>query len=594
MLALVAFVTRDRERSAGAISYRVQRGPLRITILEKGEVEALESQEIKSEVRGETKIISIVDEGYRVTEEDIENKMLLVELDSSELKDRLTQKEIEFQGTRASLTEAQEQYQIQLKQNESDIKAAELQVKFKRMDLEKYLGSKLALDLLDRLGIKEISAEDIEEEDRAARALESPPSQPADSSDAEPAGPSEAETHEAGALQVEVVLITEAQKLRDALDFQQLAKDARLAGEAVQKRQKFETDILLAEEDLSTARDTYEWTAKLAQEDFVTETQRRQDEMAVTRSEIALESAILAQELFITYEFPKQAETLLSDYEEALRGLSRTVKKARSQIAQSDAQLKSAEARYSLEKQQRDELVEQIEKCTIVAERTGLVVYGDGGSRRYSSSEPIRAGATVYRNESIVIIPDMTKMALKVNIHESHIQKVQKGQKASIVIEAFADRELTGEVSKIGMLPDQENRWMNPDLKLYETTVVIDGSHDWIKPGMTAKVDILIEELNDVLYVPIQAVFTFEGKRVAYLAQLGREPERCYVETGQFNDAFVEVKNGLNEGDVVLLIQPETPSRTGEKPAEDTPAELPSEAPAETAPPENVQASAAE
>jgi multidrug resistance efflux pump len=593
LLALVTLAARDRERSAGVISYRVQRGPLRITILEKGEVEALESQEIKSEVWGETKIISIVDEGYLVTEEDVQNKMVLVELDSSELKDRLTQKEIEFQGTRASLTEAQEQYQIQLKQNESDIKAAELQVKFKRMDLEKYLGSKLALDLLDRLGIKEISAEDIEEEDRAARALEFPSPQAADSSDAEVASPSEVETEEMEALQVEVVLTTEAQKIRDALDFLELAKDARLAGEAVQKRQKFETDILLAEEDLSTARDTYEWTAKLAQEDFVTETQRRQDEMAVTRSEIALESAKLAQELFITYEFPKQAETLLSDYEEALRGLSRTVKKARSQIAQSDAQLKSAEARYSLEKLQRDELVEQIGKCTIVAERAGLVVYGDNESRRYGT-EPIRAGATVYRNESIITIPDMTKMALKVNIHESHIQKVQKGQKASIAIEAFADRELTGEVSKIGMLPDEESSWLNPDLKVYKTTVVIDGSHDWLKPGMTAKVDILIEELHDVLYVPIQAVFTFEGKRVTYLAQLGREPERRYVETGQFNGAFVEVKSGLNEGDVVLLIQPETPSRTGEKPAENIPGELPSEAPAETPAPENVQASAAE
>jgi hypothetical protein len=94
--------------------------------------------------------------------------------------------------------------------------------------------------------------------------------------------------------------------------------------------------------------------------------------------------------------------------------------------------------------------------------------------------------------------------------------------------------------------------------------------------------------------VPIQAVFTFEGKRVTYLAQLGREPERRYVETGQFNGAFVEVKSGLNEGDVVLLIQPETPSRTGEKPAENIPGELPSEAPAETPAPENVQASAAE
>jgi len=310
--------------------------------------------------------------------------------------------------------------------------------------------------------------------------------------------------------------------------------------------------------------------------------------MAVTRSEIALESAKLAQQLFVTYEFPKQAETLLSDYEEALRGLSRTVKKARSQIAQSDAQLKSAEARYSIEKQQRDELVEQIEKCTIVAERPGLVVYGGGDSRYYyyGSREPIQEGATVHERQPILTIPDMTKMALKVSIHESSIQKIQKGQKASIVIEAFADKALTGEVSKMGVLPEQESRWMNPDLKVYETTVVIDGSHDWLKPGITAKVDILIEELNDVLYVPIQAVSTFEGKRVAYLAQLGREPEKRIVETGQFNDSFIEVKNGLNEGDEVLLIQPETPAGTGEKPAEEKPAEAPS--------PETVQASAAE
>ncbi len=589
VLVVVIVLARDQETGAGVISYRVQRGPLRITVLEKGEVEALESQEIKSEVRGETKIISIVDEGYRVTEEDVQNKKVLVELDSSELKDRLTQKEIEFQSTLASLTEAQEQYQIQLKQNESDIKAAELEVKFKRMDLEKYLGSELALDLLDRLGIKEITAEDVEEEDRAARAEQSTPAAPpADSTGAQSASPSETESQAPEAIQVEVVLTAEAQKLRDSLDFRELAKDARLAGEAVQKRQKFETDILLAEEDLSTARDTYEWTAKLAKEDFVTETQRRQDEMAVTRSEIALESAKLAQQLFVTYEFPKQAETLLSDYEEALRGLSRTVKKARSQIAQSDAQLKSAEARYSIEKQQRDELVEQIEKCTIVAERPGLVVYGGGDSRYYyyGSREPIQEGATVHERQPILTIPDMTKMALKVSIHESSIQKIQKGQKASIVIEAFADKALTGEVSKMGVLPEQESRWMNPDLKVYETTVVIDGSHDWLKPGMTAKVDILIEELNDVLYVPIQAVSTFEGKRVAYLAQLGREPEKRIVETGQFNDSFIEVKNGLNEGDEVLLIQPETPAGTGEKPAEEKPAEAPS--------PETVQASAAE
>lgn len=590
VLGGVLFFMRDGEEKSGVVSYLVQRGPLRITVLEKGEMEALESQKIMSEVRGETKIISIVEEGYRVTEEDVKNKKVLVELDSSELKDKIVQKEIEFQSTLASLTEAQEQYQIQLKQNESDIKASELAVKFKRMDLEKYLGSELALDLLDRLGIKEITAEDVEEEDRLASQAEAQEAQANGPSEANGGGGAEAASAggdpPAETMQVEVVLTAEAQELRDNLDFRALAQDKRLAGEAVQKRQKFETDILLAEEDLSTAKDTYEWTKKLAAEEFVTETQRRQDEMAVTRSEIALESAKLAQELFITYEFPKQAETLLSDYEEALRGLSRTVKKARSQIAQSDAQLKSAEARYSIEKQQRDELLEQLENCTIVAERSGLVVYGGGDSRYYyGSREPIQEGATVHERQQILTIPDMTKMAVKVNIHESSIQKIEKGQKASIEIEAFAGRKLVGEVSKVGVLPEQESRWMNPDLKVYETTVVIEGSHDWLKPGMTAKVDILIDELEDVLYVPIQAVSTVKGERVAYLARLGREPEKRVIETGEFNDSFIEVKSGLEEGDEVLLVKPDAGPPEGEEPAN----EKPEEAPAET-----VQASVAD
>lgn len=583
VLAVVLFFARNHEEEADVFTYKVQRGPLRITVLEKGEVEALESQEIKSEVRGETKIISIVEEGYRVTEEDVKNERVLVELDSSELEDKIVQKEIEFQSTLARLTEAQEQYQIQLKQNESDIKAAELAVKFKRMDLEKYLGSEVALDLLDKLAIKEITAQDVEEEERLARAEPSEDNKPLES-DGGRGGMEEKDSSPlSGALQVEVALTAEGQKLRDNLDFRALAKDKRLAGEAVQKRQKFETDILLAEEDLSTAQDTYEWTKKLAKEEFVTETQRRQDEMAVTRSEIALESAKLAQQLFITYEFPKQAETLLSDYEEALRGLSRTVKQARSQIAQSDAQLKSSEVRHSIEKQQRDELMEQLEKCAIKAERAGLVVYG-GGDRRYyyGSREPIQEGATVHERQQILTIPDMTKMAVKVNIHESSIQKIEKGQRASIEIEAFAGRELMGEVSKVAVLPEQESRWMNPDLKVYETTVVIEGSHEWLKPGMTSKVEILIDELEDVLYVPIQSVSTVKGERVAYLARLGREPEKRVIETGEFNDSFIEIKSGLEEGDEVLLIHPESGPSEREEPTEETPADTS---------PETVQAS---
>jgi multidrug efflux pump subunit AcrA (membrane-fusion protein) len=98
---------------------------------------------------------------------------------------------------------------------------------------------------------------------------------------------------------------------------------------------------------------------------------------------------------------------------------------------------------------------------------------------------------------------------------------------------------------------------MNPDLKVYVTTITINGTYDWIKPGMSAKVEILVDHLNDVVYVPIQAVVPSEGKQVCYVVQ-GLKSEKREVEIGQFNDEFIEIKNGLKEGEKVLLRPPES------------------------------------
>ena len=107
------------------------------------------------------------------------------------------------------------------------------------------------------------------------------------------------------------------------------------------------------------------------------------------------------------------------------------------------------------------------------------------------------------------------------------------------------------------MLPDSQNRWMNPDLKVYLTTITIDGTYDWIKPGMSAKVEILVDHLKDVVYVPIQAVAPSDGKQICYVAG-GIKPQKREVEIGQLNDEFIEIKKGLKEGEKVLLHPPES------------------------------------
>jgi HlyD family secretion protein len=180
------------------------------------------------------------------------------------------------------------------------------------------------------------------------------------------------------------------------------------------------------------------------------------------------------------------------------------------------------------------------------------VVYGAASSDRFfSSDDQIREGATVRERQPIITIPNMSMMSVKVKVHETYIQKMTKGLKAKITVDAFPNEVLPGEVLKVGLLPDSQNRWMNPDNKVYQTTVAINATNDWLKPGMSAKVELLIKQLHNVVYVPLQAVSENDGKH--YCRVVGRKTEQREVEAGDFNDEFIVITKGIKEGEKVSL-----------------------------------------
>ena len=319
-----------------------------------------------------------------------------------------------------------------------------------------------------------------------------------------------------------------------------------------QKLRKFQDDLQVAQKEEGQAKVTLEGTKRLFEKGFVTKIDMEKDEIAYVNNRLKVQTAETARDLFLKYEFPKTAEEDLSKHAEAIRELTRARKAAISKLAQAQAKLKSAQGQYNIQSRQKKDFYEQLEKCMIKAQRPGLVVYG--GSREdmmfYGGEERIREGATVRERQSIITIPDMTKMSVRVKIHESYIKKVKKGQKARITVDAFPDKVLDGDVTQVGVLPDSQNMWMNPDLKVYLTTVTIQGTNDWLKPGMSAKVEIFVSRLADVVYVPVQAVSPADGKQVCYLA---KGAEKRVVEVGEFNDEFIEIKSGLKQGEKVLL-----------------------------------------
>ncbi|HEX7578266.1 MAG TPA: efflux RND transporter periplasmic adaptor subunit, partial [Verrucomicrobiae bacterium] len=341
------------------------------------------------------------------------------------------------------------------------------------------------------------------------------------------------------------------------IDFSKYANiDVLGDGEAKQKLRKFEDDLQVAQKELGQAKATLEGTKRLFDKQFVAKTELTRDQLSQDSAELKVQTAETDRALFLKYDFSKTAEKSLSDYTEAVRELDKARRVAISKLAQARAKLKSAQGQYEVQTRQRKDLNDQLGKCTIRAQKTGLVVYGGSGDNYYGNQDPIREGATVRERQSIITIPDMTRMSVNVKIHESYIKKIRKGQKARITVDAFPDTVLDGEITKVGVLPDSQDRYMNPDLKVYNTVITINGTYDWVKPGMSARVEILVNKLDDVIYVPVQAISPSDGKQVCYVAGAFK-PERRDVEIGDFNDEFIEIKHGLKEGERVLLRLPD-------------------------------------
>lgn len=565
--------------SASIPTFAARRGPLDITVLEGGSLQALESQEIKCEVRvgyQGTKILKIVEEGYLVTEDDVKTNKVLCELDSSDLQKQIVEQEIQYQSALASLTDAQQNYEIQLGQNQSDVKAAEQKASFARMDFDKFLGDSVTTQIVKETGLDAflaaVNTNNVEQTAEAEKVSgEKPPTEAGPSEAANGvangktnAGPAVASSTAAppatnGASLADVDSAAPTLEMpRISVDFPKYANlDALGDGEAKQKLRKLDDDLQVAQKELGQATTALEGTKRLFEKGFVPKTEITRDEISYESAVLKVKSAETDRALFLKYEFPKSAEESLSKYTEGLRELDKSRRVAISKLAQARAKLNSAKGQYKVQIRQRKDLQEQLDKCTLSAKKSGLVVYGGGrDDYYYGNQEPIREGASVRERQSIITIPDMTKMSVNVKIHESYIKKIKKGQKARITVDAFPDQPLTGEISKVGVLPDSQNRWMNPDLKVYLTTIIIDGTHDWVKPGMSAKVEILVNHLNDVVYVPVQAVTPVDDRQYCYvMGAFG--PNRHEVEIGQFNDEFIEVTKGVKEGELVLLRPPD-------------------------------------
>jgi HlyD family secretion protein len=237
--------------------------------------------------------------------------------------------------------------------------------------------------------------------------------------------------------------------------------------------------------------------------------------------------------------------------EDAKRELERTKRSQAAAVEKNDNELQAALKTAGLEKRHFDRLRAQLEGCIIKAPQDGIVIHSQ--YRPWDDSSRIRTGAQLHFQQPIFTLPDLDHMQVSLKVHESVVKKVQKGQRATMQVDALPNQVLHGKVKYVASLVQSEG-WRGGGSKEYKTEVSIDDlpTDAGLRPGMTAEVKILIRIVPDALTVPVQAVTELDGKHICYVVS-GASIERRTVKVGESNQQLIQIVDGLAEGERVAL-----------------------------------------
>jgi RND family efflux transporter MFP subunit len=251
------------------------------------------------------------------------------------------------------------------------------------------------------------------------------------------------------------------------------------------------------------------------------------------------------------YEYKRKSTEFSSKADQNQKKVEQAQATAKAQVSKAFADFDAAKATADIEQSTLKEYLTQKEKAVMRAEQEGIVAYSN--DRYWDESSRVREGATVFSRQKIFTLPDMTRMQVKVNIHESLIKKIKAGQKAEVRIDAFPNVVFVGTVKSVSQLADSTRPWMTGGVKEYTTIVTLDSISGYeIKPGMTAEARILVNDLKNVLVVPVQSIAEHQGEFFTYVDEPGGI-QRRKVKVGENNEKLVEVLEGLKEGDQVAL-----------------------------------------
>jgi HlyD family secretion protein len=302
-----------------------------------------------------------------------------------------------------------------------------------------------------------------------------------------------------------------------------------------------------ARRETEEARQKLEGLAPFAEKGYVSRDELRAAERRATEAQADLVLAEQQHATLTRYTHPQLLAQKTQELESRRSALRVVTEKTAAQAAQSRAAADLATAREAEAARSVAEVERRVALCSVAARSPGLVVHREifekGGEKRR-----VRVGDAVFAGQPVLDLPDLSEMLVETRVKEGEIHRVAPGQKAEVRLEAFPEETFAASVLRLGALTAGDRG----EARTFPLVLRLAKADPRLRPGMTAQALVLSGEVADAVQVPVDAV-RYEGDQAVCTVRTVTGTETRRVKTGRSNAFFVEVREGLSEGDVVLI-----------------------------------------
>lgn len=236
--------------------------------------------------------------------------------------------------------------------------------------------------------------------------------------------------------------------------------------------------------------------------------------------------------------------------EKAQRTLEQAEEALKIRQQQNVAKMRAAATDVFKDRRELEAMQNVSKEMRIVAPESGMVIYTKNWDGR-----PIKEGSqvSIWRGGVVAELPDLSEMNSVTYVNEVDIRKIKTGQTVRIGLDAFPDKKLTGEVTKVANVGMQRP---NSDAKVFEVMIKVNEVDGTMRPGMTTSNTIITNQFEDVVFVPLEALHNF-GDSVSFVfVSDGINYRRQEVKVGHTNADAAIIELGLDDSDRVYLSMP--------------------------------------